>query len=171
MKSVCVAMTAGALAVFCCGGCRIETSSSTGSSNPPTPAASSEDGHHHHHHEEGPHGGHLVELGEEAYHAEWTHDEAAELITVYFLDSSGKNDVTEAVSDVSIVRTLAGNDEPITVALTPVDGAANAFMVKDEHLLVALDMVGGGVEATIHANIGGTEFTGQFEKHEHGHSH
>jgi hypothetical protein len=42
---------------------------------------------HAHEHEHGPHNGHLIELGEEEYHAEVVYDAAAKKIVVYILGS------------------------------------------------------------------------------------
>ena len=54
----------------------------------PAPAATGEqhvegDGHDHGHASEGPHHGHLIELGEEEYHAELTHDDATGKVRLF----------------------------------------------------------------------------------------
>ena len=56
----------------------------------------------HDHSTEGPHGGHLVELGNEEYHAELLHDEAAHSVTVHLLDAAGKQPVAVPLPEVTL---------------------------------------------------------------------
>ncbi|HEY4721770.1 MAG TPA: hypothetical protein VII92_07985, partial [Anaerolineae bacterium] len=65
-------------------------------------AAEAHDDHEHGHAEEGPHGGHIVELGEEEYHAEVTHDDATHKMEVYLLDAAVKNSVAIENATVTI---------------------------------------------------------------------
>src|SRR3982751_3555980 len=58
-----------------------------------------EQSHDHAHH--GPHNGHLMEIGEEEYHAEWTHDDSGK-ITFYVLDSDAKKEVPIAADELTI---------------------------------------------------------------------
>ncbi|MDP6057614.1 MAG: hypothetical protein QGH33_01925, partial [Pirellulaceae bacterium] len=44
--------------------------------------------HGHAHEDTGPHGGHVVEIGDEQLHAEWTHDDASGEVVIYLLDST-----------------------------------------------------------------------------------
>ena len=74
---------------------------------PPTPsgvtppAVVGHDDHGHAHAESGPHGGHVIEIGDEQLHAEWTHDDGE--VVVFLLDSTAKSDAT--ISDESVLIT------------------------------------------------------------------
>ena len=59
------------------------------------------DEHAHDHAHHGPHHGHLMEIGDEAYHAEWTHDESGK-VTFYILDSDAKKEVPIAADEITI---------------------------------------------------------------------
>ena len=48
----------------------------------------------HSHAAEGPHGGHLIVLGNEEYHAELVHDEGTHTVTVHLLDASMENPIS-----------------------------------------------------------------------------
>ena len=76
------------------------------------------DGHAEHdeagHPEEGPHNGHLIELGKEEYHAELVHDDATHTITLYLLDGSAKKMVPVADKELTINLVADG---PVTILL------------------------------------------------------
>ncbi len=72
-----------------------------------------------HSHEEGPHGGHLVELGEEEYHAEVVLDPKASKITLYILDSSAKKAAPIDAKEVKLELTMAGQPKPLTAKAVP----------------------------------------------------
>lgn len=78
-----------------------------------TPAASphSESGHHHHH--APPHGGHLVELGEESAHLEtvWSADSGR--LTVYVLDSEAEKAIRSDTKELTVAR--AGGAPPVVL--------------------------------------------------------
>src|SRR6187401_3013788 len=57
--------------------------------------------HGHEHVHSGPHKGHLMEIGGEEYHAEWTHDESGK-VTFYILDSEAKKEVPIAADEITI---------------------------------------------------------------------
>ena len=58
-------------------------------------------GHEHHHH--GPHNGHVMEIGGEEYHAEWTHDESGK-VTFYILDSDAKKEVPIEADEIARLK-------------------------------------------------------------------
>src|SRR5438094_7539918 len=95
-QAVLTLMLATAVALWL-GGCnRAANHSET------TPKAGESGEHEHQHH--GPHNGHLMEIGDEEYHAEWTHDESGK-VTFYILDADAKTEVPSAdkiVIDVKI---------------------------------------------------------------------
>jgi hypothetical protein len=60
-----------------------------------------------HQHEDGPHHGHLVELGEEEYHAEVVYDPKESKITIYILDSTAKKAAPIAAKEIKAELTIA----------------------------------------------------------------
>jgi hypothetical protein len=65
----------------------------------------------HAHASAGPHGGSLIELGEEEYHAELVHDDASGIVTVYLLDSAAKTAVPIDATEVVINLKHEGRGE------------------------------------------------------------
>jgi hypothetical protein len=123
---------------------------------------------------EGPHHGHLIELGEEEYHAELTHDEATKKVSVYLLDKSAKAAVP--ITDPEIVLNVATGSQPFQVKLPaapqPGDpaGQASCFSVVDEKLLEALE----SPKATgrLNVTINGKAYVGEVAHGQHGdHNH
>ena len=55
----------------------------------------------HAHPDEGPHGGSLVELGDEKYHAELLHDDDKGTVTIYLLDGAAKNAVLTDAKEIT----------------------------------------------------------------------
>lgn len=152
-----------------------------GGNSPSTPTADKEhhegDGHAHgkeEHGEEGPHHGHLIELGKEEYHLELTHDEATKTVAVYVLDSGAKNAVP--IAETEIILNLAVNGKPAQAKLAaspqPGDpaGQSSRFSLTDEKLLEALEAP--KTTGRINLTIAGKPYSGSIEHHEHGeHSH
>src|SRR5947207_1783574 len=66
------------------------------------------DDHGHDHVHQGPHKGHLMEIGGEQYHAEWTHDESGK-VTFYILDSEAKKEVPIAADEIAIDVKIGDN--------------------------------------------------------------
>src|SRR5262245_39205992 len=81
-----------------------------------TPKGEAHDHAHHHH---GPHNGHLMELGEEEYHAEWTHDESGK-VTFYVLDSAAEKGIP-IIADEITIDVKIGDHAPKTYKLQAVD--------------------------------------------------
>jgi len=133
-------------------------------------------GHDHDHPEHGPHDGHLIELGEEEYHGEWTHDDESGLVQIFILDGAAKEEVAIAIDQIAI-ETKVEEEEPKTHQLDPVNASgeppmAAQFEIKDLPLLVLLKAAGkGGVTADLKVTIDGKEFTGEIKHEEHGHHH
>jgi len=127
--------------------------------------------HGHSHASEGPHGGHILGLGDEEFHFEWIHNEAGKL-TFYLLDAAAKADVSTAANSIAITTIV--KDETTTVTLnttTPDADEHNKFEIIDATLLQKLKMVGHGVTASASVQIDGKQYTGEFEHHDHGHGH
>src|SRR3954453_3788032 len=111
------------LAASCLGGCTQSANNSGGK------AGNSEaHDHDHDHAHHGPHHGHLMELGEEEYHAEWTHDETGK-VTFYILGSDAKKEVPIAAGEITIDVKI-GDNPPKTYkleAVNPTEGKSAAF--------------------------------------------
>lgn len=157
-------------------GCRPAATSST-DPNPAAPSAGHDDhgdhGHSHGHHEAGPHGGHLVELGDEQLHAEWTHQDGSGEVVVYLLDSAAESDVAISAATISITTKIGETEKTYELAaLAREDGQSSRFAVTDPSLVEALKAVGPGIEATIAVEYNEGVLVGTFERHEHaGHQH
>lgn len=119
----------------------------------------------HNHSAEGPHGGHLIVLGNEEYHVELTHDESTHTVTVYLLDTAAAESATADQS--VIVLQLFQDGDFVDYTLKATDGASK-FSVADEKLCDALshaDEVHGRLKVT----IAGKPYTGVIEHHAHAH--
>lgn len=128
------------------------------------------DGHAEHAHpEEGPHHGHLIELGNEEYHAELTHDDATHTVSVYLLDSAGK--VAVPVEEPELARNLVVGGKPtqFKLAASPQEGdpagQASRFVLTDEaaHEALETDKTTGRLNVTIN----GKAYSGKVEHHAH----
>ena len=125
--------------------------------------------HDGHDHENGPHGGHLIELGVEEYHAEWLHDDETNTVTVYILDADARNEFPIEAAEISI--NVKVNDQPKQYKLTALhteQGKSSQFQLVDDSLMVALS-VGEGVSARLRVDINGTPFSASIEHHAHHH--
>lgn len=132
----------------------------------------------HDHPSEGPHHGGLIELGNEEYHAELVHDDAAGTVTIYLLDSSAKNAVPIDEADLLINLSHDGNAEQFKLAAAPdvsdPPGLSSRFTSTDAELAEDLDHE--GAEAQLVVTISGKQFRGKIA-HDHdeadheGHDH
>lgn len=123
-----------------------------------------------HEHEHGPHGGHLVELGQEEFHAEVVFEAKAAKITVYLLDSTAKNASPTDARTITLKLAIDGKTQSLSLAAAPQPGdpqgrssrfelAGNADIkshIKDEEDL----------KGSVTAEINGKTYTGEI-KHEH----
>jgi hypothetical protein len=126
----------------------------------------------HDHPTEGPHGGGLVELGNEEYHAELVNDDAAGTVTVYVLDSAAKTAVPIEASEVTINLKHDGQAEQFKIAASadPSDppGKFSRFVATDTELAEGLDHE--GAEAQLVLMINGRQYRGAIT-HEHEDAH
>lgn len=132
--------------------------------------------HGHSHAELGPNGGHLIELGDEQFHAEWTHDADSGKLTVFVLDGAAKELVPIAAEKITIVKKLGERTDSYDLVAVDRKGEtpkSAKFEIVDKALIEALTLVGDGVEASITLDINGQSFTKEFTKHDdhHGHKH
>jgi hypothetical protein len=141
-------------------GCSQGTKSNTGH----------EHDHHDHDHEAlGPHGGHLIELGDEAYHGELTHDDPSHKVAIYLLDGAAK--AMPAAAELPAEVKLSFDDKGKSVDYTLAKVADGKYEIVNEALCTLL---GGNfdVNAKLVTTIAGKPFTGTIEHHAHkGHNH
>ncbi|MDZ4686218.1 MAG: hypothetical protein SH850_14215 [Planctomycetaceae bacterium] len=135
-------------------------------SAPPAPA--------HAHPEKGPHGGPLLELGDEEYHIEVMLDEKTNVLTLYVLDAAAKAMVPTDAKEAVINLKHGGKPEqfklPAVRLKTDPSGLASAFQLKDEELVH--DLHHKGNDARLAVKIKGKSYTTKFElKHDHDHKH
>ncbi|NUQ61927.1 MAG: hypothetical protein HUU20_05540 [Pirellulales bacterium] len=129
----------------------------------------------HVHPTEGPHGGHLIELGEEEYHAELLHDEATHTVTVHILDAAGKAPVP--IPQDAVILQLFLDGKFVDYALKPVREAGTAgaseFAVQSEPATDTL-LHAEKLQGRLRVTIGDRQYTGviQHTSHAHeGHEH
>lgn len=147
-----------------------------GSSNNSTANKPKEHSHehdHHHHDDHGPNGGHVLELGEEEYHAEWIYDEESGNVKIIILDGEMKKEVPIAATEVLIETKVAGKDNAYKLAASnPTAGekpTATRFEIEDKALVTALKAAGKGVTANFKADINGKLYSAKIEHHDHKH--
>ena len=150
-------------------------SSQTGSSEDqpvslsgPPPATVDAHDHSHGDEHQGPHDGHVIELGRNhEYHAEIVEDHQRKLVTVYIL---GKDMSELAIDASSLSMSLMVEGAPQTFELAAADisgGMASRFDATDTGLFTALhDHEASG---KLRVTISGTPYVAAVEHHDHGH--
>lgn len=161
------------LALAGCGGDAPKSPARVTDSPPPV-AHDDADGHEHSHPTEGPHHGHLIELGKEEYHAELTHDDEAEKVTVYLLDKLAVSPVTSAEAEIAL--NLVVDNKPLQAKLAAepqagdAEGQSSRFSLVDKAVVEALEAPTSTGRLTV--TIGGKSFSGKVVHQEHGdHKH
>lgn len=173
-------LPAAVLAALWLAGCNppATTTGGPGSSSPPdTMPHDDHEGHdhaaggEHAHPSEGPHHGDLVELGNEAFHAEVVHGAEGE-VTIYILDSGATKAVPIDATELTINASHAGQAEQFKLAANPDTGdpagKSSRFSAKDAELAKHLDEEGASAKLVL--MIEGTQYTGAIE-HDHDHAH
>ena len=134
------------------------------------------DEHAHDHPSEGPHGGHLIELGDEEYHAELTHDDASKTVALYILDSKAKTPVAIEEKELTLNLVVDGTPQQAKLAAAPQEGEAEGkssrFTIVDEKLIETLE--GPKTTGRVSIIIEGKPYSGEIvhDAHEdHGHKH
>jgi hypothetical protein len=129
-----------------------------------------EEGDEHGHATAGPHGGSLIELGAEEYHAELVHNEAAATVSIYLLDGAAKNAVAIDAAELMVNVKHDGKGEQFKLAASPDSsdpaGKSSRFVSSDGELIGDLDQEHSDAELV--AEINGKQFRGAIEHH-HGH--
>jgi hypothetical protein len=123
-----------------------------------------------HEHEHGPHGGHLVELGEEEHHAEVVFDAKAAQLTIYILDSTAKKaepiDAKEVALKLSIDGKSAGFKLPAVPEAADPKGKSSRFELAGDPDIKAHIKDEEDLKGTVSVTIANKDFTGDI-KHEH----
>ena len=174
-------------------------------STPTSPASATDDGHHegdghdhaeggHQHPSEGPHGGDLIELGNEEYHAELIHphdhddhahahgdgdhkeghdddgDHDHDGITIYILDGSAKNTVAIDATEITLNLTHDGQPEQFKLTAMPTEndaeGKSSRFASEDKDLLEHFHEE--EIEGTLVLKINSKSYRGKIA-HDHDH--
>lgn len=121
---------------------------------------------HDDHAEAGPHGGPLIEWGNEEYHAELVIDAKASRVTVYLLDGTAKKAPTiDSGKITNVTLTLSDEKPPKTIALkfdaSASDGKGIAFVGVDPILTTAPASRG-----SVAGTVAGKTFAGDFDRKE-----
>lgn len=151
-------------------GCTEQPATTGPETSPPPPTV---DTHAEHGHaSEGPHHGDLIELGNEDFHAELLHDEAAGTVTIYVLDGSATKQVPIDASEVTINATIDGQPQQFALAASPdsadPSGQSSRFVSEDEELAAHLD--DDGAHPKLVLTIAGKSYRGEIA-HDHDHEH
>lgn len=153
-----------------CGGNPTSGQASSGAAETAAPPATVESAHEHAHASAGPHGGGLIELGNEEYHAELVHDDTVGTVTVYILDSAAKSAVPIDTTEVIINLKHDGRGEQFKLASSADKadpaGRSSRFVSSDAELAEDLDH--GGAEPQLVVTINGKQYRGAIA-HEHEH--
>jgi hypothetical protein len=138
----------------------------------PSGAAGHDHSHDHGHHH-GPHDGHLVDLGDDEFHAEVTHDDASGRVTIYLLDAEAKKPVATAAPHLLVQLTLAGDPKEFQLLASPQEGdpqgRSSRFELVDKQLCESWDAT--EAAARLSVTIEDIPFSGKIEPHDHGHDH
>lgn len=164
---------APALLVLGLYGCSGPSPATSNQAKPNPTVETEEAGHGHAHSSEGPHGGSLIELGDEAYHAELVHDDAAGTVTVYVLDSTAQAEVPIEAPEVTINIKHEGHGEQFKLAAAVpqgnTTGKSSQFGSNDAELAKELDHE--HAEAELVVLIDGKQYRGTIEHHHHDEEH
>ena len=126
------------------------------------------------HAEKGPHGGMLIELGNEEFHGELLHNETTGEVAIYLLDASAENSVAIDAQQILINVKFPDRGEQFALTADPADGdpdgVSSRFISTNEALGEALDSE--EAQSQLVLTIEGKPFRGKIEhKHDHGHDH
>ncbi len=127
----------------------------------------------HGHAEVGPHGGDLIELGEEEYHAEIIHDEQSGTITIHLLSGDAKKLVAIPAADIKINLKHGDKAEQFKLVASPIatdpEGSTSRFVSTDAELANDLDIE--GCKAKLVVVIAGKQYRGDVAHHHHDEEH
>lgn len=153
-------------AVCYISGCDTATDDHAGHDHPAS-GTTAEDAHAHSHAEDavGPHGGHVLVLGNDAAHAELLHDDDAEKVSVWMTDHDGN--AIDAGAELQLQLFVDGQFVDFAIPnISP-----GLYEIVSEPLGDALD-AGDHIQGRIRAAIGQEEVVGTIDicGHDHGHA-
>lgn len=162
---LCVGCLAACLVVGCDGGSEYKTANQIRQENPN--AADHDD----HDHAAGPHGGAIVELGEDEYHAEVVVDGKTHTLTVYLLGPDAKTATPVAAASATV---MTEDQTSLALKASPqegeAEGKASKFELVDEAAVGAL-VDAGYLHGAFQIEIEGKPFRGDIDAHFDGGSH
>ena len=124
---------------------------------------------HDHSHESGPNGGHLIELGEEEYHAELVFDEETRVTTIYVLDGNAKSPVPIKAEELELHLEGEGDEVELMFAASPLEsdgeGMSSRFVLAADDLPESIKDEE-EIKGHLHIEIDGKMFAGDIA-HEH----
>ncbi len=127
-------------------------------------------GHAHNHGQIGPHGGRLIELGSEAYHAELVHDYEAQRVTVYLLGAEAQHCRAARVDDALINLVLHGEPAQYRLDAFPQGDetaeCCSRFVATDARLIHWLGHED-GLQGRLNFVIAGQQLIGDIEHAPH----
>ena len=127
----------------------------------PSPDKAAHD--HEHQHGEAPHGGSLIELGEEQYHGELVHDSETGTVTVYILDSKAENAVPIDAPEITISAKSQSYPLEAQPQENDPEGQSSRFVSSDKTLNEYI--AGNDVHARLILKIGERSFNGPIVIH------
>lgn len=136
------------------------------------PAGADNHDHSHEHGTEGPHGGHLIELGRNhKFHAELVENDSTETVTIYILDTH-MEELTIDQPSISLSLTADGTSNTFELPAVKSNGATGSsrFETSDKALFQVLEQHG-DVTGKLRVTIDGTPYVGTLDHHEHDHDH
>jgi hypothetical protein len=169
-----VALLTAALLVGC-GTEPTQTASDQASDSPP--AIVETDGAHDHP-SEGPHGGDLIELGNEEYHGELLHPHSDDgggenVVAIFILDGSAKNVVPIEATEVTLNLVHDGKPAQFQLAASPEEGEhegkSSRFVSSDAGLLAHFGEE--EIDGRLAVTINGKAYNGELHHHHDGHEH
>ena len=124
----------------------------------------------HDHPEHGPHGGELIELGQETYHGEPMHDDKN--VTIYVLDGGATQTVPIEATTLTVSLKHDGAVQTFDLNASPdegdADGKSSRFTSDDSTLCEWMEH---DAEGAVMIEIEGKSFTGEISHHDHDHDH
>ena len=134
-----------------------------------------EDKHSHNHPSQGPHGGHLIELGRDDYHAELVHEDVNGRVSIYLLDAQASKPVAVSSTELLVNLLVDGAPKQLRLAASPLDGEAvgrcSRFQSTDEGLAELLGRTA-EISGRLNVTIDGRQFVGTIDHQPHdGHEH
>jgi len=125
---------------------------------------------HEHHHDHGPHGGHIVELGD--YHGEVVMDDGR-TVTLYILDGDAETAVPVANANAKLHAHAGGKEKEIELTAAPQEGETDG---KTSRFTAAAELIPESIKdiedltGEVILVVEGKESIGEIT-HDHGHGH